>query len=54
MKSANNYRPTLPLRNGIPTLVLNYLPAGVQIFFQSENGLIGTGAIPAEGMAHPC
>jgi acetate CoA/acetoacetate CoA-transferase beta subunit len=38
---------------GIPTLVSNYLTEGVQIFFQSENGLIGTGAIPAEGMAHP-
>ena len=38
---------------GIPTLVSNYLPEGVQIFFQSENGLIGTGAIPVEGMAHP-
>jgi acetate CoA/acetoacetate CoA-transferase beta subunit len=38
---------------GIPTLVANYLPAGMQVFFQSENGLIGTGAPPAEGMAHP-
>lgn len=38
---------------GIPTLVANYLPAGMQLFFQSENGLIGTGAVPAEGMAHP-
>jgi acetate CoA/acetoacetate CoA-transferase beta subunit len=38
---------------GIPTLVANYLPDGSQVFFQSENGLIGTGAIPAEGMAHP-
>ena len=38
---------------GIPTLVANYLPNGAQVFFQSENGLIGTGAIPAEGMAHP-
>lgn len=38
---------------GIPTLVANYLPAGLQVFFQSENGLIGTGAPPAEGMAHP-
>jgi acetate CoA/acetoacetate CoA-transferase beta subunit len=37
---------------GIPTMVANYLPQGVQVFFQSENGLIGTGAIPAEGMAH--
>ena len=25
----------------------------MQVFFQSENGLIGTGAIPEEGMAHP-
>ncbi|MBV8458470.1 MAG: 3-oxoacid CoA-transferase subunit B [Acetobacteraceae bacterium] len=38
---------------GIPTLVANYVPAGMQIFFQSENGLIGTGAPPAEGMGHP-
>jgi acetate CoA/acetoacetate CoA-transferase beta subunit len=38
---------------GIPTLVANYLPPGLQVFFQSENGLIGTGAPPAEGMAHP-
>ena len=38
---------------GIPTLVADYLPAGMQAFFQSENGLIGTGAIPDEGMAHP-
>src|SRR5712675_892623 len=38
---------------GIPTLVANYLPAGVNVFFQSENGLIGTGPIPEAGMAHP-
>lgn len=38
---------------GIPTLVANYLPADVRVFFQSENGLIGTGPIPEEGMAHP-
>src|ERR1700756_4877767 len=38
---------------GIPTLVANHLPAGMQVFFQSENGLIGTGAPPEEGMAHP-
>jgi acetate CoA/acetoacetate CoA-transferase beta subunit len=36
---------------GIPTLVANYVPAGVDVFFQSENGLIGTGPIPEEGMA---
>jgi acetate CoA/acetoacetate CoA-transferase beta subunit len=36
---------------GIPTLVANYVPAGIRIYFQSENGLIGTGPIPEEGMA---
>jgi acetate CoA/acetoacetate CoA-transferase beta subunit len=38
---------------GIPTMVANYVPANVHVFFQSENGLIGTGPIPEEGMAHP-
>ena len=38
---------------GIPTMVANHLPGGMQVFFQSENGLIGTGAPPEEGMAHP-
>jgi acetate CoA/acetoacetate CoA-transferase beta subunit len=38
---------------GIPTQVANYVPAGINVFFQSENGLIGTGPIPEEGMAHP-
>ena len=38
---------------GIPTLVANYVPANISVFFQSENGLIGTGPIPEEGMAHP-
>jgi acetate CoA/acetoacetate CoA-transferase beta subunit len=38
---------------GIPTLVANHLPEGMHVFFQSENGLIGTGAPPQEGMAHP-
>ena len=38
---------------GIPTFVANHVPAGVNIFFQSENGLIGTGPIPEEGMTHP-
>jgi acetate CoA/acetoacetate CoA-transferase beta subunit len=37
---------------GIPTLVANYIPSDVKIFFQSENGLIGTGPIPEEGMGH--
>lgn len=38
---------------GIPTKVANFLPQGMRVFFQSENGLIGTGAPPEEGMAHP-
>src|SRR6201984_269774 len=38
---------------GIPTLVANYVPAGLNVYFQSENGLIGTGPIPEQGMAHP-
>src|SRR4030088_2113592 len=38
---------------GIPTLVANYVPVDVKVFFQSENGLIGTGPIPEQGMAHP-
>ena len=35
---------------GIPTLVANYVPSGMHVFFQSENGLIGTGPMPEEGM----
>jgi len=38
---------------GIPTLVANYVPADLKVFFQSENGLIGTGPIPEQGMTHP-
>ena len=37
---------------GIPTLVANYVPAGMQVFFQSENGLIGTGPVTELGMRH--
>jgi acetate CoA/acetoacetate CoA-transferase beta subunit len=37
---------------GIPTLVANYVPPGITVLFQSENGLIGTGPIPEDGMAH--
>jgi acetate CoA/acetoacetate CoA-transferase beta subunit len=35
---------------GIPTLVANHLPPGIEVFFESENGLIGTGVPPEEGM----
>jgi acetate CoA/acetoacetate CoA-transferase beta subunit len=37
---------------GIPTMVASYVPSDIKVFFQSENGLIGTGAIPEEGMGH--
>ena len=37
---------------GIPTMVANHVPKDMPIFFQSENGLIGTGAPPQDGMAH--
>src|SRR3982751_1688337 len=33
---------------GIPTLVANYVPAGMHVFFQSEDGVVGTGPT-AEG-----
>src|SRR6266481_3438023 len=38
---------------GFPTLVANYVPPDLKVFFQSENGLIGTGPIPEQGLAHP-
>jgi acetate CoA/acetoacetate CoA-transferase beta subunit len=38
---------------GIPTLVANYVPGGIKVYFQSENGLIGTGPMAEEGMAQP-
>jgi acetate CoA/acetoacetate CoA-transferase beta subunit len=38
---------------GIPTLVARYVPRDMHVYFQSENGLIGTGQVPEAGMAHP-
>ncbi len=38
---------------GLPTLVPNYLPKGVRVMLQSENGMIGMGAAPAEGQEDP-
>lgn len=35
---------------GLPSLVANYVPAGLGVFFQAENGVIGLGARPPEGM----
>jgi len=38
---------------GIPTLVANYIPKGVNVVLQSENGLLGMGPFPLEGEADP-
>ncbi len=38
---------------GIPTLVANYVPAGMQVEFQSENGILGMGPFPFEGEEDP-
>lgn len=38
---------------GIPTLVANYVPDGIQVEFQSENGILGMGNFPFEGEEDP-
>src|SRR3954453_13378307 len=38
---------------GIPTLVANYIPEGINIELQSENGLLGMGPFPFEGEEDP-
>ncbi len=38
---------------GLPTLVASYVPVGISVAFQSENGIIGFGAPPPEGMESP-
>ena len=38
---------------GIPTLVANYIPEGIDVVLQSENGLLGMGPFPVEGEEDP-
>ena len=38
---------------GIPTMVPNYLPAGIEVILQSENGMLGIGPYPYEGEEDP-
>jgi 3-oxoacid CoA-transferase subunit B len=38
---------------GMPTLVANYVPAGMEVILQSENGMLGVGPYPQEGEIDP-
>ena len=38
---------------GIPTLVANYIPEGIEVTLQSENGMLGMGPFPFEGEEDP-
>jgi 3-oxoacid CoA-transferase subunit B len=38
---------------GIPTLVANYIPQGIEVLFQSENGLLGMGEFPLDAEVDP-
>ena len=38
---------------GLPTMVPTYLPPGIEVYFQSENGIIGMAPVPGAGMEEP-